>query len=93
MYFVYIIYSPKADKFYIGSTSDIEKRLQKHNLGATKFTRHKGPWYLVHKEIFEDKHKALFREKEIKKWKSRKRIIREFNIDLEKLNRQSAPSR
>ncbi|RLD73871.1 MAG: GIY-YIG nuclease family protein, partial [Bacteroidetes bacterium] len=29
-YCVYIIYSFKLDKFYIGETSDLEKRLEEH---------------------------------------------------------------
>jgi hypothetical protein len=34
MYFVYIIYSAKRDRFYVGYTSDINSRLIKHNSGA-----------------------------------------------------------
>ena len=32
-YFVYIIYSEKLNKFYVGTTDDIENRLLKHNNG------------------------------------------------------------
>ena len=31
MYHVYIIFSEKAKKFYIGQTMDIEKRILQHN--------------------------------------------------------------
>lgn len=30
MYYVYIIYSPLIDKFYIGQTQNLESRLSKH---------------------------------------------------------------
>ncbi|WP_445724304.1 GIY-YIG nuclease family protein, partial [Flavobacterium sp.] len=32
MYFVYVIYSLKLDNYYVGTTDNVEKRLQEHNL-------------------------------------------------------------
>jgi predicted GIY-YIG superfamily endonuclease len=43
MYFVYIIKSEKTEKFYIGMTYDIFKRLKHHNSGANRSTKNKGP--------------------------------------------------
>jgi len=74
VYFVYILYSEKTDRYYIGSTSDIDKRLLKHNLGGTASTRPGRPWKLVYTETLQNKTEALVREKEIKKKKSRKYI-------------------
>ncbi len=34
MHYVYILYSLKADRYYIGETSNIEQRLQQHNEGV-----------------------------------------------------------
>ncbi|RZS94719.1 GIY-YIG nuclease family protein [Cecembia calidifontis] len=66
MYFVYILYSSKTDKFYIGSTDDLESRLKHHNYGATPSTKSGAPnWRIVHKEILPDKSSALKRELEI----------------------------
>ena len=31
MYFVYIIYSTKLDNYYVGTTDDVERRLNEHN--------------------------------------------------------------
>ena len=31
MFFVYIIYSVTLNKFYVGQTADLDKRLQQHN--------------------------------------------------------------
>jgi putative endonuclease len=31
MHFVYILYSSKHDKYYVGQTDDVERRLVKHN--------------------------------------------------------------
>jgi putative endonuclease len=68
MYFVYILYSSKTDKYYIGSTDDLESRLKHHNYGATPSTKSGAPnWNIVHKEILPDKSAALKRELEIKR--------------------------
>jgi putative endonuclease len=72
---VYILYSEKMDKFYIGSTSDLQRRLLEHNRGKEKFTKNGMPWLLVYKEDFNDLKDARSREKFIKKQKSRKYII------------------
>ena len=72
MYFVYIIYSEKRDRYYIGYTSDIASRLAKHNSGATTSTKSGRPWILSYKEEYSEKREAIKREKEIKKQKSRK---------------------
>lgn len=65
----YIIFSPSHNRYYIGSTGDIEKRLKKHNNGATKSTRPYRPWMLVYMEIFQTKSEAFIREREIKSYK------------------------
>lgn len=39
MYFVYILFSSKTEKYYIGSTDNLESRLKHHNAGATPFTK------------------------------------------------------
>ena len=66
MYFVYVLYSLKDYKLYKGSTSDISKRLLRHNSGGNKSTAHRKPFVLVHIEIFPDKPAALKREVYIK---------------------------
>ena len=72
---IYIIYSAKIDKFYIGSTSDIlEERVRKHNSNHSGFTGRVNDWKLIYKEEFTSKAEARLREKEIKSWKSRVRI-------------------
>ena len=62
MYFVYVLYSLKDNKLYKGSTSDVSKRLLRHNSGGNRSTAHRKPFVLVHIEIFPDKSSALERE-------------------------------
>ncbi|MFB6343545.1 GIY-YIG nuclease family protein [Saccharicrinis sp. FJH62] len=48
MYYVYILYSKSADKYYVGSTGNIEQRLYQHNNSAVnKFTSKYRPWELM----------------------------------------------
>lgn len=50
MFTLYILYSTKLDKFYIGYTSDAEKRLLEHNTGASSFTSKANDWILEYSE-------------------------------------------
>jgi putative endonuclease len=36
-----------AGKFYIGLSENVQIRLQQHNQGVSKWTRHREPWSLV----------------------------------------------
>jgi len=68
MYYVYIIENTSLRR-YIGVTSNLEERLKKHNQSGTKWTKHKGPWYLLYKEEFNNKQDAMLRERKIKSYK------------------------
>jgi putative endonuclease len=74
MAFVYILYSEKPSKFYVGACTELERRLYEHNIGHSKFTSLGIPWNLVYKEHYEDLKSAKKREKEIKRKKSGKYI-------------------
>ncbi|WP_297098986.1 GIY-YIG nuclease family protein [uncultured Draconibacterium sp.] len=76
MYFCYILYSQKLDKFYIGSTADLEGRLQRHNTSNKGFTSTGKPWELKYYETFDEKSDAMKREMQLKKWKSRSTILK-----------------
>ncbi|TAH41643.1 MAG: GIY-YIG nuclease family protein [Bacteroidetes bacterium] len=74
MAFVYILFSKKLNKHYIGACKDIDRRIYEHNIGHSKFTKTGLPWELMYVEEYEDLAKAKKRELEIKKKKSRKFI-------------------
>jgi putative endonuclease len=74
MYHLYILYSDLLDKFYIGSTADVEKRTAEHNSLPQGFTKTGRPWRLVHVEDFRTKSEALRREKYLKRMKSHRFI-------------------
>ena len=70
-HYVYILYSVSRDRYYIGSTSDPEERLMRHNVGATPSTKPGRPWKIVYREELSSKSEALKRENYIKRQKSR----------------------
>ena len=72
--YLYILYSEKLNKFYVGSTTDIERRITEHNRGKEKFTKTGVPWELKYKEVFAELIDARRRELFIKKQKSRRFI-------------------
>ena len=39
MYVVYILQSEKDNSFYVGSTQDIDMRLERHNSGGSRYTK------------------------------------------------------
>ena len=67
MYTVYVLYSPKYDKIYIGYSSDVQTRFKFHNELARKgWTIRFRPWIIAHSEDFDAKTEALKREKQLK---------------------------
>jgi len=74
MYAVYIIYSSKLDKYYIGSSADVIGRLRRHNSHSKGFTSAGRPWILVYTEDHSNKHDAESRELQLKKWRNRERL-------------------
>jgi putative endonuclease len=70
------------DKYYIGSTSDLEDRLKKHNHIHKGYTASGKPWVLVYSEAYKNKSEALMREKQLKAWKNRERLESLINKGL-----------
>ena len=74
MYTVYFLYSEKDKKLYIGCTSNLKRRISRHNNGGVPSTRNKRPLILIHFEDFHDKGKAFDRERFLKSlWGAREK--------------------
>lgn len=74
MYYVYILYSKKLKKKYIGLTQEIKLRVKEHNNGKTSFTKRGIPWKLIYLEIFLNKSDAVREEKFLKTGQGRERL-------------------
>ena len=74
-FYVYILYSSTRDRYYVGHTGDdLQERLRRHNSNHKGFSGGVGDWTIVYTETYPAKTKAYQREREIKAWKSRKKI-------------------
>ncbi|MDD4178912.1 MAG: GIY-YIG nuclease family protein [Candidatus Margulisbacteria bacterium] len=69
-WFVYVLKSLKNGRYYVGYTSNLERRLLEHNSGKTKGNKYYGPFELVYKEIHTSSTEARKREYYIKRQKS-----------------------
>jgi len=66
MYYVYIVKCSDGT-LYTGYTTEIERRIEEHNLGqGARYTRGRTPVTLMHQETFSTKSKAMKREYAIK---------------------------
>jgi putative endonuclease len=81
LFYVYIIHSPRLQRYYIGSTSNVEKRLREHNAGKSISTRAGIPWELVRIECFATRSEAILQERKIKA-----RGIGRYLSDLERIS-------
>jgi len=81
MFYTYIIYSDSRLIKYIGQTDDLERRIEEHNNGTLGgFTKNKGPWRLIHWEVFDTRAEAMNREKYLKTGVGRDWIKLKFEI-------------
>ena len=80
-FITYIIQSKLDSSYYIGYTSELQKRLEFHNLGLSKYTCRKIPWEIVYYEELECKSDAIKRERFLKKQRNRNfylKLIKSF---------------
>ena len=83
-YTVYILFSEKHNKTYVGYTSDLIKRFHSHNSLAIKgWTISFRPWKVMYVEFFDSKMDALRREKVLKTGKGRD-FIKKLMLNSEK---------
>ena len=67
MFTVYILYSRKWQRYYVGSTNNYIERLKRHNQGRSRYTSGGVPWETVHTIIFKTRSEAYKLERKIKK--------------------------
>jgi len=87
-HFVYILYSEKYDKYYIGQTDDLEMRLERHNEFETtnSYTSKYRPWVLKRSFETQTRADAVKVERKLKALKSKK-MIAFFAEDIEALSK------
>ena len=79
---VYILYSEKYCKTYVGFTSNLIERFKSHNsLSREGYTIKFRPWKVLYVDFFTSKSEALKREKLLKTGKGRE-FIKKLVSDL-----------
>ncbi len=66
MYCIYVLQAEKDEKFYLGYSADLKKRVKSHNSGQSKSTRY-SRWRLVYYEAYQSKIYAKRRESSLKR--------------------------
>lgn len=71
MYYVYVLKSLKNNRLYIGSTNNVKRRVEEHNLGKSKYTKATKPFKLIYVEEYLTRAKAVRRELNLKSGQGR----------------------
>jgi putative endonuclease len=87
MHYVYILYSKKDRKLYIGCTNNLRKRVRLHNEGKVESTKLRRPLVPIYYEAYIDKLDAFAREKWLKTGWGRNYIKRVLKFTLKDLQR------
>ncbi|WP_133554344.1 GIY-YIG nuclease family protein, partial [Algoriphagus boseongensis] len=72
--FVYILYSKSTDRFYVGQTVDLEKRLEEHNQNtfSKAHTKNVNDWEIFFSIECSSRNQAIKIESHIKSTRKRK---------------------
>lgn len=73
-HYVYILYSKKCDRYYVGYSANVDERLLRHNQRKVTATKNCVPYILKAFKVFESEALAMAEERRIKKQKSRQHI-------------------
>lgn len=66
MYYTYVLRSHKDNNLYIGSTSNIDRRLVEHNSGKNRSTKYRRPLTIVYFEKYKTLEESKMRERQFK---------------------------
>ncbi|APZ44904.1 hypothetical protein BW723_00760 [Polaribacter reichenbachii] len=74
-YYVYIL-KCSDNLLYVGITNNMARRFEEHQNGLNKgcFTFKRRPLELIFHQVFNDVEQAIYFEKKIKKWSSKKKL-------------------
>ena len=85
MFYVYLLYSQKDKGFYIGYTTNVKKRVERHNNGEVSSTKHRRPFKLIYYEAYIDESDAKGREVFLKSGAGRRFLKKQLSSTLKGL--------
>ena len=80
MNYTYIIQSINYNRFYIGQTSELNERLNRHNQGRSKYTKKYAPFRLIAAIPHESRSEACQLEAKLKGMKNPEKLLRHLEI-------------
>lgn len=80
MHTVYVLQSEKDGNWYIGCTSNLEKRIVEHNKGRVRSTKTRTPFVVIYTEVYKDKYEAFRKERFYKTAKGKKELKRKIKV-------------
>lgn len=83
MFYVYLIKN-KSNRWYIGSTNDLKRRIAEHIGGKNFSTKYDTSWRLIYYEAYINEYSARMREKKLKNFGSAfGHLVKRINIKRE----------
>ena len=67
MYYVYLLYSGRLDRFYLGYTADLKRRIIEHRTGRNRSTCQTRDWRVAYYEAYLTEKAARAREAALKR--------------------------
>lgn len=85
MYYVYILFSKKDGRLYIGSAPDLKKRIEKHTKGYVRATKNRRPLSLIYYESYISQRDAKRREIFLKGGKGHNELKKQLEDTFRKI--------
>jgi len=87
-YFVYVIKNKNTNKIYIGQTSNLKTRIDRHNQllpnKSTSYTsKNSGVWELIYFETYNSRSEVVVREKQLKSCRGRLFIKEKIRVAVQ----------
>ena len=80
LFYVYVLQNLEH-RLYIGFTTDLNKRVQRHQENRSGWTKEKGPWELVYIETYVSRKEALRRERQLKNGKANQELRKKLSSE------------
>ena len=82
MRYVYILKSKESDRYYIGESSNVERRLLEHKEGKTAFGKRNAGLTVVYQKAYSNRSEAKKLESFLKQRKSHRFINKLINREI-----------
>ena len=79
-FFVYILRSIKNNDIYVGSTANLEERIDRHNSGLVKSTKPYRPWGILEFRECNSRSEAIKLERFLKSGQQKEMLKKKYGL-------------